>query len=143
MNNDDFEAIEEVVHPDFAAYANEYPIVSGEIGRGPELLVESHRIWNETAPDLRWELYDEVTQKEPDKTDRIAVRFVAHRMADGKARQTEVAAFAEVVDKKLVEWREVVDLTVLNEHRAAAGLPPINLPPLKPEQSPSLPCDSA
>jgi hypothetical protein len=35
----------------------------------------------------------------------------------------EVAVFALVEDGKLTEWREVLDMTLANERRAASGLP--------------------
>jgi hypothetical protein len=78
----------------------------------------------ESLPDMRWELYDEVSEKKH-KTEKVAIRFVSHATIDGVERQIEAAVFATVEDKKLFEWRLVVDMTLYNLYRATVGLPPI------------------
>jgi hypothetical protein len=50
---------------------------------------------------------------------------VSHATIDGEQRDIEVAVFAIVEDKKFLEWRLVVDMTLYNLHRAAVGLPSI------------------
>ena len=121
-----YEGVEDIVDPEFRAYAFGYPLGTGDVDRGPALLVESLEYWRAEIPDARWELYDEVTQKEPELTDGIAIRFVHTGVIDGVEHEVEGAAFAKVVDKKLTELRFVLDMTVFNLHRRAAGLDPLD-----------------
>lgn len=124
-NAGEFEGAEDIVDPEFRAYAFGYPLGTVEVDRGPALLVESLEYWREAIPDTRWELYDEVTQREPELTDGIAIRFVHTGTIDGVEREVEGAAFLKVVDKKLTELRYVLDMTVFNEHRRFVGLDPL------------------
>ena len=124
-NAGEYEGVEDIVDPEFRAYAFGYPLGTAEVDRGPELLVESLEYWREAIPDTRWELYDEVTQKEPELTDGIAIRFVHTGTIDGVEREVEGAFFAKVVDKKLTELRYVLDMTVFNDHRRYIGLDPL------------------
>ena len=68
-----------------------------------------------------------MSQKEPDKTDGIAVRYVISGSFPVEDSElpfvVEVAAFLKVVDHKITEWRVVVDQTFFEEVRAAMGLP--------------------
>ena len=124
-NAGEYEGVEDIVDPEFRAYAFGYPLGTAEVDRGPALLVESLEYWREAIPDTRWELYDEVTQKEPELTDGIAIRFVHTGTIDGVEREVEGAFFAKVVDKKLTELRYVLDMTVFNDHRRFVGLDPL------------------
>ncbi len=49
--------------------------------------------------------------------------MVSTQTLGGESREIEIATFARITDKKLTEWRMVVDLTIFNELRSAAGLP--------------------
>ena len=124
-NTGEYEGVEDIVDPEFRAYAFGYPLGTAEVDRGPALLVEALEYWRAEIPDTRWQLYDEVTQKEPELTDGIAIRFVHTGTIDGVEREVEAAAFAKVVDKKLTELRYVLDMTVFNEHRRFVGLDPL------------------
>jgi ketosteroid isomerase-like protein len=124
MNTGDFDGFEDIVDEECRVYANGHRVESETVDRGPELLVGTMRAFREAFPDIRWELYDEVTEK-AHKTEKVAIRFVSHATIEGEERQIEVAVFATVEDKKLFEWREVLDMTVANLHRTAAGLAPI------------------
>ena len=123
-NTGEFDDVEDLVAGGFKAYANGYEMSSSDVDQGPALLIEAIDYWRDAVPDVRWELYDEVSQKEH-KTEDIAFRFVSGGTIGGEERQIEVAAFAKVVDKQLAEARFVLDMTALNEYRAAVGLPPI------------------
>lgn len=125
MNSGEYEGAEEFLDPSFRAFAQGYPLGSGEVDSGPGLLVESIRYWREAVPDTRWELYDEISQKEPERTDGIAFRFVHSGTYGDEWQEFEGAAFAKVVDKKLTELRLVVDMTAFNRHRRATGLAPL------------------
>ena len=78
-------------------------------------------------PDLSVDIYDEVSQNDPDKTDAIAVRFVLSGTltTPDAEREFEVegAAFMKVVDHMLSEWRIVVDTAFLDQLRTAMGHP--------------------
>ena len=124
-NTGEYEGVENLVGPEFRAYALGYPLGTSEVESGPALLVETLDYWREAIPDTRWELYDEVAQKEPELTDGIAIRFVHTGTIDGVEREVEGAAFAKVVDKKLSELRFVLDMTVFNDHRRFIGLDPL------------------
>ena len=66
-------------------------------------------------------------QKDPDKTDGIAVRFVftGTLTTPDVEREFEVegASFIKVVDHMLSEWRVVVDTAFLDDLRSAMGRP--------------------
>ena len=124
-NAGEFEGVEDIVDREFRAYAFGYPLGTRDVDRGPALLVDTLEYWREEIPDTRWELYDEVTQREPELTDGIAIRFVHTGTIDGVEREVEGAAFAKVVDKKLTELRYVLDMTVFNDHRRFIGLDPL------------------
>ncbi len=125
INTGDFDGLEDMVDEEFQIYANGHRAVRGTVDRGPDLLVGTIRAFREALPDIRWELYDEVGEKEH-KTEKVAFRFVSLATIDGEERQIEVAVFAVVEDKKLFEWREVLDVNLYNLHRVAVGLPPID-----------------
>ena len=122
-NAGDYEGIEDVVDDDFGAYANGYAMLSEETDRGPDLLVGLFDYWGQAIPDMRWELYDEVSGKQKDKSELVTFRFVATGTIAGAKHDIELAAFVRVIDKKMTEMRLVTDLTIFNEYRAAVGLP--------------------
>jgi len=119
MNTGDFEGVEDITDDDFRAFADGYPLLMDEADKGPALLSN----FREALPDVRWELYDEAAQRQPDKSELPALRFVSTQTLAGESREIEIATFARVTDKKLAEWRTVVDLTIFNELRSPAGLP--------------------
>ena len=123
MNTGDFEGVEDIVADDFRMFADGYPLLMDEADQGPALLETVFSNFREALPDVRWELYDEVAQKQHDKTELLALRFVSVQTLAGKPREIEIATFARVTHKKLAEWRMVADLTIFNELRSAAGLP--------------------
>ncbi len=123
INTGDFEGVEDIVADDFRAYADGYPLLMDEADQGPALLQTLFMNFREALSDVRWELYDEAVQKQPDKSELLALRFVSTQTLAGESREIEIATFARITDKKLDEWRMVVDLTIFNELRSAAGLP--------------------
>lgn len=76
------------------------------------------------AGDLHWVLYDELTEKESGR-ETVAIRFVSEFELDGNDEELEVAAFVVLDDDKVVEWREIHEMSAYNTRLAAAGLPPI------------------
>jgi len=123
MNSGDFEGAEEIAADDLRAFANGYPLLMEEAEQGPALLEAVFTNYRMALSDVRWELYDEAFQKQPDKSELLALRFVSVQTVDDQPREIEIAAFGRIEDKKLTEWRLVVDLTIFNELRVAAGLP--------------------
>ena len=117
--------VDEMIAEDFTAYANGYTTVDPEGGIGPEAFAQNVEYWRSAVPDLAVTIYDEVSRKDPDKTDSIAVRFVFSGTLTGPDLEhrfeTEAAAFIKVVDHELTEWRVVVDTPFLDELGAAMG----------------------
>jgi hypothetical protein len=123
MNTGDFEGVEDIAADDLRAFADGYPLLMEEAEQGPALLQALFTNYREALSDVRWELYDEAFQKQPDKTELLALRVVSVQTVEDKPREIEIAAFGRIEDKKLTEWRIVVDLTIFNELRVTAGLP--------------------
>jgi len=117
--------LDEMVSEGFTAYANGYTTVDPEGGNGPEAFTQNIEYWRSAVPDLAVTIYDEVSRKDPDKTDSIAVRFVFSGTLTGPDLEhqfeTEAAAFIKVVDHELTEWRVVVDTPFLDELADAFG----------------------
>ena len=126
LTTGEFDDADDIVAEDFAVYANGYPVVSPDAGDVVEQLEENIGYWRSAAPGLTIELYDEISQKEPDKTDGIAVRYVMSGTIQTDAIEepfeTEVAAFVKVVDRKLTEWRIVADTAFIDVVRATMGI---------------------
>jgi len=124
----DLEDVDKMVAEDFSAYANGYSVVDSSDANGPAQFAENIEYWRKVVPDLSVDIYDEVSQKEPDKTDSIAVRFVftGTLTTPEVEREFEVegATFIKVVDHMLSEWRVVVDTAFFDELRSAMGHPP-------------------
>jgi hypothetical protein len=123
MNTGDFEGIEDTVADDFKMFADGYPLLMDEADQGPALLKTLFSNYRDALSDVRWELYEEAVQKQKDKSELLALRLVSTQTLGGESREIEIAAFARITDKRLEEWRMVVDLTIFNELRSAAGLP--------------------
>ena len=123
----ELEGVHKMVAVDFSAYANGYPVVDSYGGNGPAQFAENIEYWRTVVPDLAVDIYDEVSQKDPDKTDGIAVRFVftGTLTTPDVEREFEVegAAFIKVVNHMLSEWRVVVDTIFLDDLRSAMGQP--------------------
>jgi hypothetical protein len=121
----EFDDVDEMVAEDFTAYANGYMVVDPQDGNGSEAFVQNIEYWHKTVPDLSVTIYDEVSQKDADKTDSISVRFVFTGTLTAQDLdhefETEAAAFIKVVDHKLTEWRVVVDTSFLDEIGTAMG----------------------
>lgn len=126
LTTSEFEDADDIVADDFAVYANGYPVVSPDAGDVVEQLSENIGYWRSAVPDLSIELYDGISQKEPDKTDGIAVRYVMSGTFQTDDREqpfeTEVAAFVKVVDHKPTEWRVVADTAFVDEVRVTMRL---------------------
>ncbi len=126
LTTGEMDDVEEMVAADFHAYANGYEVVDQDGGDGAAQFKENMEYWRSTVSNLSVDLYDELSQKDPDKTDSIAVRYVISGsfQAEGTAIPfvIEAAAFVKVVDHKIAEWRVVVDETFFEEVRAAMGL---------------------
>ena len=127
LTTGEMDDVEDMVSDDFHAYANGYEVVDPDGEEGAAQFRRNIEYWRSTVPNLSVDLYDEVSQKEPDKTDGIAVRYVVSGSFPVEDRElpfvVEVAAFVKVVDHKITEWRVVVDQTFSEEVREAMGLP--------------------
>lgn len=119
--------VHKMVAADFLGYANGYPVVDSHGADGPAQFAENIEYWRTVVPDLSVDIYDETSQKDPDKTDTIAVRFVLNGTLTtedhGREFEVEGAAFIKVVDHMLSEWRIVVDTSFLDHLRTAMGHP--------------------
>ena len=119
--------VDKMVAADFSGYANGYPVVDSHGADGPVQFAENIEYWRTVVPDLSVDIYDEVSQKDPDRTDTIAVRFVLNGTLTtedfGHEFEVEGAAFITVVDHMLSEWRIVVDTSFLDQLRTAMGHP--------------------
>ena len=117
--------VDEMVAENFTSYANGYATVDSEGEKGPEAFAQNIEYWRSAVPDLAVTIYDEVSRKDPDKTDSIAVRFVFSGTLTAPDLEhefeTEAATFIKVVDHKLTEWRVVVDTAFLDELGVAMG----------------------
>ncbi|MFV2062792.1 MAG: hypothetical protein ACC726_04670 [Chloroflexota bacterium] len=105
MNTGDFDGVEDIVAVDIRAFADGYPLLMDEADQGPALLRAIFSNYREALADVRWELCDEAVQKQPDKSELLALRFVSTQTLAGESREIEIATFAKVTDKKLTEWR--------------------------------------
>lgn len=118
--------VEKMIAGDFEAYANGYLMSPPDSGDGAAQFRHNIEFWRSAVPDLSIDLYDEVSQKEPDKTDGIALRYVISGTLQAESGEVpfevEVAAFIKVVDHMIHEWRVIVDDSFLEEARAKAGL---------------------
>jgi len=127
LTTGEMDEVEDMVAADFHAYANGYEVVDPGGGDGAAQFTKNIEYWRSTVPNLNVDLYDEVSQKEPDKTDGIAVRYVISGSFTVEDHElpfaVEVAAFVKVVDHRITEWRVVVDQTFFEEVREAMGLP--------------------
>jgi hypothetical protein len=94
-----------------------------EHDQGPELLVGIFDYLRKAVPNVRWELYGEVAGKQPDKSELVAIRFVARGTIEDAEHDIEIAAFVRIVGRQMAELRLVTDLTAFNVYRAAIGLP--------------------
>ena len=123
----ELENVHEMVAVDFSGYANGYPVVDSYGGNGPAQFAENIEYWRTVVPDLSVDIYDEVSQKDSDKTDAIAVRFVLSGTLTTPDVEhdfeVEGAAFIKVVDHMLSEWRIVVETAFLDHLRTAMGHP--------------------
>jgi ketosteroid isomerase-like protein len=124
INTGDFTGVDDVISEECEVYANGYRLESASADRGPDLMIETMKAFREELDDCNWKLYDELSGKD-DGIEKIAIRFVSSATIDGKHHEVEVAVFARVEDDKLTEWREVLDMTLSNQRREAAGLPAI------------------
>jgi hypothetical protein len=126
LTTGEMDEVGDVVAADFHAYANGSEVVDPAVGDGAAQFKQNIEFWRSTVPDLSVDLYDEVSQTDPDKTDSIAVRYVISGSLPAEGETIpfviEAAAFVKVVDRKIAEWRVVVDETFLQEVRAAMGL---------------------
>ena len=127
LTTGEMDNVEDMVSDDFHAYANGYEVVDSGGEDGAAQFRRNIEYWRSTVPNLSVDLYDEVSQKEPGKTDGIAVRYVVSGAFPVEDHElpfvVEVAAFVKVVDHKIAEWRVVVDQTFFEEVREAMGLP--------------------
>lgn len=127
LTTGDLEDVDKMVAEDFSAYANGYSVVDSSDANGPAQFAENIEYWRKVVPDLSVDIYDEVSQKEPDKTDSIAVRFVfTGTLTTPEVEhefEVEGATFIKVVDHMLSEWRVVVDTAFFDELRSAMGHP--------------------
>jgi hypothetical protein len=127
LTTGDMDDVDDMVADDFHAYANGVAVVDPATGDGVVAFKQNIEYWRTTVPNLSVDLYEEVSQKDPDKTDSIAVRYVVSGTLPVEGTELpfviEAAAFVKVVDHEITEWRVVVDETFFEELRVAMGLP--------------------
>lgn len=127
LTTGEMDDVDDMVADDFHAYANGVEVVDPASGDGAAAFKQNIESWRTTVPNLSVDLYDEVSQKDPHKTDSIAVRYVVAGTLPVEGTELpfviEAAAFVKVVDHEITEWRVVVDETFFEELRAAMGLP--------------------
>ena len=63
MNTGEFDGLRDLVDEDFHNYANGSPLTIGTVDRGPDLVVGTLGAIRKALPDMRWELFDEVSEK--------------------------------------------------------------------------------
>ena len=127
LTTGEMDDVDDMVADDFHAYANGVEVVDAASGDGAAAFKQNIEYWRTTVPNLSVDLYDEVSQKDPHKTDSIAVRYVVSGTLPVEGSKLpfviEAAALVKVVDHVITEWRVVVDETFFEELRAAMGLP--------------------
>ena len=125
-----FKAVNEGSIDDFTKLVDDHCTIwvnSEQLARNGNTLIEGPELWDDafrdlrTAyPDVRWELYDELTGKDEGKQ-KIAIRYVSTVTVDGDTDEYEVACVGIVENKKLIEWHQVTDLESYNRRRAETG----------------------
>jgi hypothetical protein len=127
LTTGEMDNVDEMIAEDFHAYANGFAVVDPAAGDGVAAFKQNIEYWRTTVPNLSVDLYEEVSQKDPDKTDSIAVRYVVSGALPTEGTELpfviEAATFVRVVDHEITEWRVVVDETFFEELRLAMGLP--------------------
>ena len=124
INTGEDNDLRELLHPDLRLYVNDYPVVDHVRDHGPMLVLEAFNDLRLNLPDIRWELYDELSGKDEGEQ-KIAIRFSSQSTLDGVEVDFSIAAFGIVRDEQLIEWRQVADLETFESHREAAHRPPI------------------
>jgi len=121
VNKGELGDLEDLVHADCAITLNSIKLErNGELESGPKLFADAIHDMRDAYPDVRWELYDELTGKDDDKH-KIAIRFVSTITDGGKQQEMEVACFGIVEHKKLTEWHQVADMDTYNTRRQQTG----------------------
>lgn len=124
INTGDDDALRDCLDPELRVYINDYPVTDHVRDHGPMLLLEAMNDLRLNLPDIRWELYDELSGKD-DGAEKIAIRFASKSTLGGAETDFSVAGFGVVQDGSLIEWRQVADLETFEAHREAAHRPPI------------------
>lgn len=121
VNEGDIDGLREYIADSCRFTVNSIDIArEGNLTSGFDLLADGIKDTHEALPDLRWELYDELTGEDEGKH-KIAIRLVSSTTIDGTLEDFEVACFGIVEDEKLVEWHQVADLDTYNERRSETG----------------------
>lgn len=120
VNKGELDDLKKLVDDDCRIYLDAYELSRGDFDRGPDLWTDAINDLRRTYPDVRWELYDELTGKDEGK-DKIAIRFVSKTKIDGKKAEFPVACFGIVEKKKLVEWHQVADVDTYSSRRVETG----------------------
>lgn len=123
-NSRDFSGVDDIIDADCEFFANGFSLQGESTPSGPDFAAGTLRTVQAELDDYRWQLFDELSGRD-DGVEKIAIRFVATATIDGEDDSVEIAAFATIKDDKIIEWREVLDMTLANRRRKAAGLPPI------------------
>jgi len=92
----------------------------GKLDRGPKLFEDALGDMRAAAPDVRWELYDELSGKD-DGDRKIAIRFVSSSTVDGATDELEVACWGLVKNDKLTEWHQTADQESYDRRRKRTG----------------------
>lgn len=121
INDGDLDGFKKHVEDDCRIAVNSIDVAREEnLTNGWDLWADAIGDLRDAFPDVRWELYDELTGKDEGK-DKIAIRFVSTVTVDGEAHDMEVACVGVVEDKKLTEWHQVADMETYNRRRQHTG----------------------
>jgi hypothetical protein len=114
--------LEDLVNDDCKMTLNSYELTrnDGQLDRGPKLWADAINDLRQANPEVRWDLYDELTGKDEGKH-KIAIRFVSTVTTDGETEQMEVACYGIVEHKKLTEWHQVADTETYDRRRRETG----------------------
>lgn len=121
VNEGDVEGLREYIHQDCRIAINSLEITrDNDLDHGFELWADGINDMHASYPDLRWELYDELSGTDDGKS-KIAIRLVSRVTVDGELEEFEVGGFGIVDDGKLREWHQTADLETYNQRRRLSG----------------------
>jgi len=121
-NHGDFDDFLALVDDDCRVSINSEELTrnDGKLDRGPKLFEDALDDMRTASPDVRWDLYDELSGKD-DGDHKIAIRFVSSSTVDGAKDELEVACWGVVKNDKLTEWHQTADQAAYDRRRERSG----------------------